>query len=221
MCGVFTSVMCTGSWNMFEANAEVIRNSLPLSLCGRRDRGGWRWAGGVESHWSRRCSATLSYWLWGREVCRGKGQRMGLHKACGLHCILSNSGCDCLWMHLEFKTSPPLFVEHSVREWTDWRGGAREAAQPWEMHNSRTLLNKKSVTINSKPSLWLEHCFRFRRPGFPSITVLVVITLKNQPTILIISCFYSIFLIACPRSPLFWTWPVYIIYFLCTCIHLF
>lgn len=35
---------------MFEANAEVIRNSLPLSLCGRRDRGGWRWAGGVESH---------------------------------------------------------------------------------------------------------------------------------------------------------------------------
>ncbi len=51
--------------NVFsEANAEVMRNSLPLCPCvgGGKEGGGWRWpGGGGESLRSRRHSATLSY----------------------------------------------------------------------------------------------------------------------------------------------------------------
>lgn len=46
-------------------------------------------------------------------------------------------------------------------------------------HNSRALLNKKSVTINSKLCSWPQHCFRFRRPGF-SFSPMMVTALLNQ-----------------------------------------
>lgn len=47
-------------------------------------------------------------------------------------------------------------------------------------HNSRALLNKKSVAINSKPSSWPQLCFRFRRPGFSFSSFLMVIALQNH-----------------------------------------
>lgn len=45
-----------------KAEAGVMRNPLPVSLCGRREEGGWRWPGdGGKSLRGRRHSATLSY----------------------------------------------------------------------------------------------------------------------------------------------------------------
>lgn len=62
--------------------------------------------------------------------------------------------------------------------------GERERARQHKRerkHNSRALLNKKSVAINSKPSSWPQHCFRFRRPGFSlSFPLQMVTAYQNQ-----------------------------------------
>ena len=94
--------------------------------------------------------------------------------------------------------------------------------KPERKHNSRALLNKKSVAINSKPSSQLQHCFRFRRPGFSSSSHLMVGALQNHTLNPHHFLFLFSLLFPRPRYVLCWIWAVYVMTgCLCTWVCIF